>query len=237
VPVPAYHIAVFENRFPAMAGKDGRCEVVCYTDRHDASMGTLPLKTVRDLVAVWRDRMAELYRVPNVRFVFVFENRGRQIGVTLDHPHGQIYAYPFVPPLIERESRSFRAHRIATGRCIYCDLLEAEQRGPRVVARIPTSKYPPPSWGIETGNIRRRLKPRQPHRLRTGEPGWLSFVPPFARWPYEMHIAPTAHRHVEFYPVHRARDRLKYPAGSETGAGAFIRDFEPERAAADLRAA
>jgi UDPglucose--hexose-1-phosphate uridylyltransferase len=247
---------VFENRFPSYTGEQGRSEVVCYTPDHDSSLGEQPLEHIVDLVEVWRDRFAELSRVPNVRYVYIFENRGEEIGVTLHHPHGQIYAYPFIPPLIQRELAAGVAHQRRTGGCLYCDLLLEERRGQRTIA---------------------------------GEGGWTAFVPPFARWPYEVHLAPLTHRgdltelsrnemagmagilktvlrkydrlfqkplpyvmamhqrpvgrghrqahlHVEFYPPNRTADKLKYLAGSELGTGAFIVDARAEDSAKALRA-
>jgi UDPglucose--hexose-1-phosphate uridylyltransferase len=254
IPEPEYHIAVFENRFPAYTGEQGRCEVVCYTSDHDSSLGAQPVEHIRDLVEVWRDRFGELGRLPGVRYVFIFENRGEAIGVTLSHPHGQIYAYPFVPPRLEAELASFRAHRRRTGRCLYCDVL-SEEDGERTVAEAGT---------------------------------WLAFVPPFARFPYEVHLAPRRHLsaltdlddseawdfaralkallerydrlfgfplpyvmamharpcgrgdrgfhfHIEFYPPNRTAEKLKYLAGSELGAGAFILDARAEDTARRLR--
>ncbi|HZV52736.1 MAG TPA: galactose-1-phosphate uridylyltransferase [Candidatus Dormibacteraeota bacterium] len=255
IPLPDYHIAVFENRFPAYAGRQGRCEVVCYTSAHRTSLGAQSVDHARDLVEVWRDRVEDLSRSPGVRYVYVFENRGEVIGVTLHHPHGQIYGYPFVPPVIERELASSAAYLRRTRRCLYCDLLAEEIGGPRTVA---------------------------------GDGRWLAFVPPFARWPYEVHLAPLAHAggltelgpeesdslarvlidllrrydrlfrrplpyvmamhqrppgrggshyhlHIEFYPPNRSADRLKYLAGSELGAGAFLVDARAEDTARELR--
>ncbi len=283
IPEPDYHIAVFENRFPAYTGdqggaageaggplwgrgpaggrmppypRGGRCEVVCYTSDHDSSLGEQPVEHIRDLVEVWQDRFAELSTIPGVRYVYIFENRGESIGVTLSHPHGQIYAYPFVPPRIETELASFQAHRRKTGRCLYCDVL-ASETGERTV--------------VEAGT-------------------WIGFVPAFARFPYEVHLAPRRHLsaltdldereaedlaralkgllvrydalfgfplpyvmamharpcgrghrgfhfHIEFYPPNRSADKLKYLAGSELGAGAFILDARAEESAALLRRA
>jgi len=255
IPEPDYHIAVFENRFPSYTGDQGRCEVVCYTPDHDSSLGEQSVDHIQDLVEVWRDRTSELARLPNVRYVFVFENRGEEIGVTLSHPHGQIYAYPFVPPVIQRELKAEARHMRKTGRCLYCDVIEGERDGERTVLR---------------------------------DERWIAFVPSFARWPYEVHLAPIGHRgdladldqsddesfartlksvlqkydrlfskplpyvmamhqrppgrggrhhhfHVEFYPPNRSKDKLKYLAGSELGAGAFILDARAEDTAAELR--
>ena len=255
IPEPDYHIAVFENRFPAYTGEQGRCEVVCYTPEHDSSLGRQTVEHITDLVEVWRDRTRELGRLPNVKYVFVFENRGEEIGVTLSHPHGQIYAYPFIPPVIERELAAESKHMSRTGRCLYCDVIAGEEAGERTVLR---------------------------------DERWIAFVPEFARWPYEVHLAPTRHCgglvdldeeddaslaanlkalltkydrlfdkplpyvmamhqrppgrgrahhhfHVEFYPPNRTRDKLKYLAGSELGAGAVLIDARAEDTAAELR--
>jgi UDPglucose--hexose-1-phosphate uridylyltransferase len=257
IPEPDYYIAVFENRFPSFTGEQGRCEVVCYTPDHDSSLGEQSVEHIRDLIEVWRDRTNELSRLPNVRYVYIFENRGEEIGVTLSHPHGQIYAYPFLPPVLKRELRAEARYIREHGRCLYCDVLQGEGQGERTVL---------------------------------SDENWIAFVPPFARWPYEVHLAPRRHRgglldldrdddesfarilkgllqkydrlfkrplpyvmamhqtppgrarndhhfHVEFYPPNRTRDKLKYLAGSELGAGAFIVDARAEDKAAELREA
>jgi UDPglucose--hexose-1-phosphate uridylyltransferase len=119
IPETDYHIAVFENRFPSYDLGQGRCEVVCYTSHHDSSLGAQSVDHIRDLIEVWQGRLAELSALPEVQYVYIFENRGAEIGVTLTHPHGQIYAYPFVPPRIQRELESFELHDSQTGHCLY----------------------------------------------------------------------------------------------------------------------
>jgi UDPglucose--hexose-1-phosphate uridylyltransferase len=120
VPREHYDIVVFENKFPSLspdapepeekgtsltptAPGAGVCEVVLYSDDHDATLATMPEGRIRNLVEVWADRYEELGALPFVEYVFVFENKGEAIGVTLHHPHGQIYAYPFVPPRPKKE--------------------------------------------------------------------------------------------------------------------------------------
>ena len=255
IPEPDYYIAVFENKFPSYSREQGRCEVVCYTSKHDSSLGEQSVAHIRDLIDVWQERYAELSALDNVKYVYIFENRGEEIGVTLSHPHGQIYAYPFVPPHVEREFESSALHYEETGGCLYCQILEGEWQGERTVAE----------------NDR-----------------WLAFVPEFARWPYEVHLAPREHVgditelssgqadalahllkvllqkydglfgkplayvmamhqrppgdggghyhfHIEFYPPTRSADKLKMLAGSELGAGAFILDARAEETAKRLR--
>ncbi|MEV4442208.1 galactose-1-phosphate uridylyltransferase [Streptomyces sp. NPDC049577] len=135
IPAPDYEVAVFENRFPALAGGAGRCEVVCFTADHDASFADLSDERAALVLAAWTDRTAELAALPSVEQVFCFENRGEEIGVTLAHPHGQIYAYPFVTPRTARMLASAAAHRERTGgRNLFDDTVAAERAdGRRVV--------------------------------------------------------------------------------------------------------
>ncbi|MFI0710653.1 galactose-1-phosphate uridylyltransferase [Streptomyces inhibens] len=126
IPAPDYDVAVFENRFPSLAGDSGRCEVVCFTSDHDASFADLTAEQAALVLEAWTDRTAELSQLPGVEQVFCFENRGEEIGVTLGHPHGQIYAYPFTTPRTERMLRSLAAHREATGGNLFDDVLADE---------------------------------------------------------------------------------------------------------------
>ncbi|MFD3933393.1 galactose-1-phosphate uridylyltransferase [Streptomyces sp. NPDC058614] len=115
IPDSSYDVAVFENRFPSLAGDSGRCEVVCFTSDHDSSFADLTEEQAGLVLEAWTDRTAELSHLPAVEQVFCFENRGAEIGVTLGHPHGQIYAYPFTTPRTALMLRSLAAHKEATG--------------------------------------------------------------------------------------------------------------------------
>ncbi|MFE9647067.1 galactose-1-phosphate uridylyltransferase [Streptomyces sp. NPDC006365] len=115
IPDSSYDVAVFENRFPSLAGDSGRCEVVCFTSDHDASFADLTEEQAGLVLEAWTDRTAELSHLPSVEQVFCFENRGAEIGVTLGHPHGQIYAYPFTTPRTALMLRSLAAHKEASG--------------------------------------------------------------------------------------------------------------------------
>lgn len=145
IPEPGYDVAVFENRFPSFTGGPGpeaaagphglmaqrpgagRCEVVCFTPDHHASFASLTDKQARLVLDVWTDRTAELSQRPGVEQVFCFENRGEEIGVTLQHPHGQIYAYPFTTPRTERMLGSLARHAASTGgRNLFDDVVAAE---------------------------------------------------------------------------------------------------------------
>ncbi|MET7681893.1 galactose-1-phosphate uridylyltransferase [Streptomyces sp. NPDC005423] len=134
IPDSSYDVVVFENRFPSLAGDSGRCEVVCFTSDHNASFASLGEEQARLVLDAWTDRTAELSQLPSVEQVFCFENRGEEIGVTLGHPHGQIYAYPFTTPRTALMLRQAAAHKEATGgENLFDAVLERELAGERVV--------------------------------------------------------------------------------------------------------
>jgi len=269
VPLSDFEVVVFENRFPAFGpdlGPDGRplrppstgCELVVYTSEHEATLAGLPVERVRLLVEVWANRYRDLGARPEVAYVFVFENKGVEMGDTLHHPHGQIYAMPVIPPVAALELRSAAEHLQATGRCLHCDQTALEIAGPRsvfveegMVAFVPQAAR----WPYEI-----HLYPRRHVTSITeldGAERWslsaalLRVARLYDRHfgfsaPYVMavHQAPTdglehpeAHLHFEFYPPHRRPDRLKYVAGVELGAGTWVNDTYPEATAAELREA
>lgn len=253
IPFPAYEIAVFENRFPAFEAPLGAAEVVVYTDDHDASFGTLPAQRAEDLMWVWRHRYQELGARPDVAYVFIFENRGVEVGVTLHHPHGQVYAFPFLPPVPRLEL----AADARLGGCAPCALLGEELRDGRrivhendaIVSYVPYAARWPYEVHAVLRQHRRSLLDCDPAELRllaaalqTLTRGYDAlFQRPF---PYMMvvHQAPTeggvgGHLHVEFYTPLRSATKLKYLAGSEQGAGTFVSDTLPEESAAALREA
>ncbi|MEV7795561.1 galactose-1-phosphate uridylyltransferase [Streptomyces sp. NPDC087512] len=134
IPDSSYDVVVFENRFPSLAGDSGRCEVVCFTPDHHASFADLGEEQAGLVLDAWTDRTSELSHLPSVEQVFCFENRGTEIGVTLGHPHGQIYAYPFTTPRTALMLRSLAAHKEATGgENLFDAVVERERAGERVV--------------------------------------------------------------------------------------------------------
>ncbi len=134
IPDSSYDVVVFENRFPSLAGDSGRCEVVCFTSDHNSSFADLTEEQAGLVLDAWTDRTAELSHLPSVEQVFCFENRGAEIGVTLGHPHGQIYAYPFTTPRTALMLRSLAAHKDATGgENLFDAVLADELAGERVV--------------------------------------------------------------------------------------------------------
>jgi UDPglucose--hexose-1-phosphate uridylyltransferase len=254
IPFPSFEIAVFDNRFPAFESPHGAAEVVVYTDQHDGSFGSLEPQRAEALMWVWRHRYMELGAREEIDYVMIFENRGVEVGVTLHHPHGQIYGYPFLPPVPALEQEADRR----LGGCAPCALLRRELEDARrivhqnesVVAYVPYAAR----WAFEVHVV---MRPHRPSLLALdgGELRDLAqalqaiargydalFDRPF---PYVMvvHQAPTTaaaadgHLHVEFYPPLRTADKLKYLAGSEQGAGTFISDTLPEESAGVLREA
>jgi UDPglucose--hexose-1-phosphate uridylyltransferase len=272
VPCDDYQVAVFENRFPSFVGAPeadgatddlfaqhpawGRCEVVCFTSDHDATFSSLDVARARLVIEAWADRTIELSRTPGVEHVFVFENCGEAIGVTLNHPHGQIYGYPIVPPVARQQMASARDHERRTGRNLYADLVDAELRdGSRVVlesehwvAFVPFAAR----WPVEVHlHPRRRVADLSElddaqrgdlarvylDLLRRGDALYGVRLPYIAAWqqaPVRVgrDLAPL---HLELFSVQRAPDKLKYLAGSESAMGAFVNDRTPEDVAARLR--
>jgi UDPglucose--hexose-1-phosphate uridylyltransferase len=272
VPAGSYDVAVFENRFPTltMAAHDppssivdtcpgkGVCEVVVFTQDPTASLGRLPLWHLELLVEVWADRHEELGAIDEVKYVFPFENRGVEVGVTLHHPHGQIYAYPFVPPIAARELEQQRDYYERHRRGLLEDQIRAElvdgarmiHVGAEVVAFVPAcARYPYEVWiapqrpapslaalaPAERADLARALKTV----LLKLDGLWsrpMPYVLLFHQAPTDGAPHPEAHLHVEIYPAYRMPGRLKYLAGSEIGAGVFTADTLPEQKAAEIRA-
>ena len=277
VPRESYDIVVFENKFPSFvpdasepeepgtelsptAPGRGAAEVVVYSEDHDATLAELSERRIRNLIEAWADRYRELGAREEIEYVFIFENKGEAIGVTLHHPHGQIYGYPFIPPRPKKELEAARAHRERNGTCLHCDLLAEERadgrrilhEGEHFTVFVPFHAHFPyeahvyarrcvPSLAYLDENERQDLA-HALKRLLTGYDALWGFSLPYMM---AMHQAPTdgsgyeevAHFHVEFYPPNRTAEKLKYLAGSETGAGAFIMDALPEATAGELREA
>lgn len=241
---------------PVRAGL-GRCEVVCFTADHDASFASLPPERVRTVLAALADRTAALAALPGVEQVFCFENRGVEIGVTLHHPHGQIYAYPFIAPRTRTMLAAARRHADATGgRSLFGDMLTAERAsGDRIVvandlwtAFVPAAARWPyeiliaphrrvPDLTALTDAESDALAPLYLDVLRRLDGLFGVAMPYVAAW----HQAPVrvdrdlGYLHLQVFSIRRAPDKLKYLAAAESGAGIFLNDVVPEDAARQLR--
>jgi len=272
VPDGRWDVAVFENLFPTLslrahdappltvptAPARGVCEVVVFTPDAAATLGRLPLAHVALIVDVWADRYEELGRRPEIAYVYPFENRGVEVGVTLHHPHGQIYAYPFVPPVAARELEQQRAHYEQHGRGLLEEMIAHEiagaarvvYQGPHVVAFTPVCArysyevwvapvHPAPSFAALTADARRDFARAMKTVLLKYDGLWgqpFPYILAFHQAPTDGAAHPEAHLHAEFYPAYRMRGRLKYLAGSEIGAGVFTADSLPEETVKELQA-
>lgn len=282
IPDTDYDVVVFENRFPSMMRVPGvsdattfvdgnplwqtkpaagRCEVVCFDPDESSLPADLPVERIRTIVEAWAFRTAELSALPGIEQVFPFENHGQEIGVTLAHPHGQIYSYPFLPPKIQQELAQTEDYHDKTGENLLQDILSAElEAGERVVMRNSTwVGYVPAAtrWPLEvhvapvrdgilsldelTDDERWGLAQMYSELLRRGNAffdrgdGLGMDLPYIAAW----HQAPVTdirranyRLNLQFFSFRRAANKVKYLAGSESGMTAWISDTTPEKIAA-----
>jgi UDPglucose--hexose-1-phosphate uridylyltransferase len=231
--------------------------VVLYSPDHNTTLAALPARQYLKLILAWTDRYKALSALDFVKYIFIFENKGKEIGVTLSHPHGQIYAYPFVPPVIVRELNESLRYYDATSHCLLCDILERERKdGSRLIVENESfAAYIPffARWPYEVHlSAKRHLQSfldfttqEQIDLALLMKQVLTAYDRVFDKsMPYMMmlHQAPTDgmpydhyHFHMEFYPPLRQADKLKYLAGSETGAGVFINDTLAEEKASELK--
>ncbi|MDJ1115519.1 galactose-1-phosphate uridylyltransferase [Microbacterium dauci] len=231
----------------------GRTEVVCFSPERTGSFGTQTVTRARTVIEAWADRTAALSALPGIEQVFPFENRGEEIGVTLQHPHGQIYAYPYITPRTTRLLDSIDR----TAPDLFARILEFEQAGPRVLlqgehwtAFVPFAAR----WPLEIHMLPHRhvadfaalnaeekdeLAPLYLRLLRGVDALYDSPTPYIAAWHQApVHVGRDAVRlNLQLTSPRRAADKLKFLAGSEAAMGAWIGDIPPEDAAARLRTA
>jgi UDPglucose--hexose-1-phosphate uridylyltransferase len=271
-----FDVAVFENKSPSFgpelltavdldfASVDGlelgatrksvgRCEVVVFSPEHLGSLGALPVERVKTVIDALADRTEHLQSLAGVMQVFPFENRGQEIGVTLHHPHGQIYAYPFVTPRTQKLLSSIERF----GADLFAETLEFESASERVLIKSDSfTAYVPFAgrWPIEihllphrhvqhlgqlTEDEKAELASVYRRLLRSLDKIYDSPTPYIAAW----HQAPllqagkNVRLQLQITSPRRAADKLKYLAGSESAMGAFIADFAPEKTAAQIREA
>lgn len=272
LPAGKYDIAVFENRFPsliptAMAAPDlivetlpanGACEVVVFTQDPQATLSALPLDHLELLFQVWSDRTRAISQHAQIQYVLPFENKGVEVGVTLHHPHGQIYAYPFVPPVPASMGASQLAYYQQHQRGLLADLIQQEiaanqrilYRDDWAIAFVPVcARYPYEVWIAPIQPIPSFLELTAEHRVALAralktvtlkyDGLWQRSFPYLMAWfqaPVNGDPHPEWHLHAEFYPPYRTADRLKYLAGTELAAGMFANDALPEAKAQELQA-
>ena len=276
VPDHGYDVLRYSNDYPALSADPpepdiaegglfavqpayGRCEVLLYSDRHDARLAELPDSHVHKLARMWLDVWNDLSGDPGIKYAFIFENRGEVVGVTMPHPHGQAYGYPFIPRIVREEAAGAGDYYKKTGRCLFCDLLSQELADSRRV--INENRY----FALYTPFFARTaystcITAKRHIADISGMTGAeLDALGEIVRdasamydalfdmpFPYMMcmHNAPAGgdhdeyyHFHVEFIPPMRSADKQQFFASSETGAGAWCNPSCPEEKAAELREA
>jgi UDPglucose--hexose-1-phosphate uridylyltransferase len=275
IPAADYEVVVFENRFSSF-GPDlgdlpgdpswgttatayGRCEVVAFDSAHEGSFGSLSPERARTVVDAWAQRTEALSAMPGIKQVFCFENRGADIGVTLLHPHGQIYAYPFIPPraavLAARAAAFFEAsggQQTLMGHALSSERSSGERmviEGEHFSAFVPFAAR----WPLEVHLVPHRqvadlsgLTDTERDELTTVYLDLLGRLdalyptptPYIAAWqqaPVDDVLRPASYLHLQLTSPRRAADKLKFLAGSEAAMGAFINDTTPEKVAEALR--
>jgi UDPglucose--hexose-1-phosphate uridylyltransferase len=246
------------NPFELVEPAQGICRVICFTPKHNVTLAEMSISEIEDVYALWQEEYRSLASNPVIKNVLIFENKGKAIGVSNPHPHGQIYATGYVPKIVEREVESAAIYRQEKGRCIFCDLLEHElSRKIRIVCENEHFVAFMPFFArfvYETYIIPRRCVARitelTPIELKALASIHKDMIVKFDNL-FEMsfpnitmlHNAPTEnkpeyndfHFHIEFYPPLRSPDKLKYLAGFESGGGNIINPIMPEEAAEKLR--
>ncbi len=261
IPFSNFEIAVFPNRWASFnsSGENislekiithpskGECEVIVYSPKHQDTISEMPLERIELLTKVWIDRYRELQKNPDVKYVLPFENRGEECGVTLHHPHGQIYAYPFVPPAIQKEVEAFNKENFLIS---IMEALEEKyyvyQNEHFVAAVPPFARYAYEVWIVPRSQVEGPWKFNDKQILDFSKciqnvvRGYDTFLNKKCPYIMGLHASPSLedskfHFHVEFYPPLRHGDKPKILAGSESMAGVFIMDVLPEESAKELR--
>ena len=270
-----YDVYLYPNDFPAFApdgapfshdphpglfaetGPRGMCDVVLYSPQHTLPPSQLPLANWNKVIDLWTERTRHHAANPDIALVAIFENCGEAVGVTMPHPHGQIYAMPFISPVVEKELISARAYAEANdGTCLFCALLNEERKAvSRIVASnddfiafVPYAARFPAELAVYSRRHARTLLD-----LTESERGHLAAIISLVRKKYDnlygfllplmmaVKQAPLKqpeafyHLHIQFLPLQRSPTKLKYLATIETGFGTFLADTAPEQMAETLR--
>lgn len=272
-----YEVYKYDNDFPALSQNPpvpddvandffkvsenyGKCEVILYSPGHTTTLPELTDEHVGKLVNLWCERFEALSADEKIKYVFIFENRGELVGVTMPHPHGQIYGYPFIPKKIELEVNSAKEYYDEHKSCIFCDMLKAEKDfGKRIIFEnehftvfLPFfTEYPYGVYIMSKNHKQNIAQFTAEERVSLAKilretVGTLDSLFDY-KFPYMMcmHNAPVNsddyskdfHFHIEFFPPMRSADRQKFNASSETGVWAHCNPRCPEETAEELREA
>ncbi len=272
-----YDVYSYNNDFPALmpeppepdpVGSElyrtekayGKCEVILYSPDHTTTLPELPVEHIEKLIDLWTERFVELEKDPRHQYVMIFENRGEECGVTMPHPHGQIYAYSQMPLKIRTELANCKRHHERTGECLICAMNREERafrqriihENDHFLAYLPFFTDYPYGLFIVSKRHMTALSDFTPQEKRslaeilkemTGAMDAL-----FDKlFPYMMvlHQRPVNgenvddyyHFHIEFYTPLREANKIKYYASSEMGAWAACNPHSVEETAGKLREA
>ena len=268
-----YDVYLYPNDFPAFSadtepfnpqpglfaetGPRGACDVVLYSSEHTLAPSKLTVERWRKIVDLWAERTLHHSQNPDVAVVAIFENCGEAVGVTMPHPHGQIYAMPFIPPLVEKEIFSSRDYAQANnGGCLFCRLVTEElKNASRVVAWnddfaafVPyAARFPAEMWICPRRHVRTLLDLSDEERsslasivsiIRRKYDNLYGFMLPLMmsvrQAPLKQPDAPY-HLYIQILPLQRSATKLKFLATIETAYGTFLADTAPEEMAENLR--
>jgi len=262
LPTGDYEVAVFENRFPSLsidcgpppqiegaetASAIGSCEVVVFAQDASCSLGELPLDRICLVLEIWADRTRRLQEA-GLSYVMPFENRGVEMGATLQHPHSQIYGYGFLPQRQARATKVLQEHYSRTGRNLVADLAVAERersirvvagRGSAVAFAPPFAQFPYETWVVPTRPVpdlaglgdaeRKDMAFALSQSLRRLDRLWdrpMPYLMTVNQAPTDALAHPEWTIHIEIQPIRRAPDKLKFLAGTELGSGVFANDCD-----------
>lgn len=236
----------------------GIARVVCFSPRHDLTLAEMEPADIQEVLATWQREFRDLAAKPEIHHVLMFENKGKPVGVSNPHPHGQIYATNFVFKTIANEAAACERYRRDNRRVLFQDILDAERAdGSRVLYENDTATAFIPYFARYAYEVFIAPKATHPDIASLSDAEIVDFGDALRRvlvkfdnlwrmsFPYVMplHQAPTDggdygafHFHVEFHPPLRKPNLLKYLAGPEIGGGNFLSDTVPEEKAAELRA-
>lgn len=268
-----YDVYLYPNDFPAFSpdaepfapeaglfaetGPRGACDVVLYSPEHTTPPSKLSVETWRKVVDLWTERTRQHAENPDIAVVAAFENCGAAVGVTMPHPHGQIYAVPFIPPIVQKELASAREFASANnGECLFCRLLRDELKdGSRIItenehfaAFVPyAARFPAEVAIYARRHARTLLDLSEQERedlasiisiVRKKYDNLYGFVMPLMMSVRQAPLRqpePPYHLYLQFLPLQRSQTKLKYLASIETAYGTFLADTAPEQMAENLR--
>ncbi len=267
--LPNRFAALDENALPFMpqtvgniykkASNYGKCEVILYSQDHYASFGTLSHDNIVALIELWQERFRELGKLPEMKYPFIMENRGKEIGNSMTHPHGQIYSFPYLPPKIKKKWQSFKEYHASNQKCLMCEVIKAElqdqsriiEQNDDFIAEIPFYAH----WAFEVHIIAKKhfssineMNLKQVNNLAyimksvvnrydalIGSGRLMPYVMAMFNAPVNLEGKDLWHFHIEFYTPFRGIDKWKFLAGVELGTNNFISDALPEKNAQILR--